>query len=39
MSLNAGEDIGLEMHPNVDQFLRVEQGQGILFKWAKGKIN
>lgn len=30
MSLNAGEDIGLEMHPNVDQFLRVEQGQGIV---------
>lgn len=30
MSLNVGEDIGLEMHPNVDQFLRVEQGQGIV---------
>ncbi|WP_338787317.1 cupin domain-containing protein [Metabacillus sp. FJAT-53654] len=30
MSLNMGEDIGLEMHPNVDQFLRVEQGQGIV---------
>lgn len=30
MSLNPGEDIGLEMHPNVDQFLRVEQGQGIV---------
>ena len=30
MSLNAGEDIGLEMHPNVDQFLRLEQGQGIV---------
>lgn len=29
MSLNVGEDVGLEMHPNVDQFLRVEQGQGI----------
>ncbi|WP_277585157.1 cupin domain-containing protein [Psychrobacillus antarcticus] len=29
MSLNPGEDIGLEMHPNVDQFLRIEQGQGI----------
>jgi mannose-6-phosphate isomerase-like protein (cupin superfamily) len=23
-------DIGLEMHPNVDQFLRIEQGQGIV---------
>ncbi|WP_088052065.1 cupin domain-containing protein [Virgibacillus dakarensis] len=30
MSLHVGEDIGLEMHPNVDQFLRVEQGQGIV---------
>jgi len=29
MSLNPGENIGLEMHPNVDQFLRIEQGQGI----------
>jgi len=29
MSLNVGEDIGLEVHPNVDQFLRIEQGQGI----------
>lgn len=30
MSLNVGEDIGLEIHPKVDQFLRVEQGQGIV---------
>lgn len=30
MSLNPGEDIGLEMHPHVDQFLRLEQGQGIV---------
>ncbi|MEI5906982.1 cupin domain-containing protein [Bacillus spongiae] len=30
MSLNVGEDIGLEIHPNTDQFLRVEQGQGIV---------
>ncbi|MCP8971342.1 cupin domain-containing protein [Ectobacillus ponti] len=29
MSLNPGEDIGLEIHPNIDQFLRVEEGQGI----------
>lgn len=29
MSLNPGEDIGLEMHPQVDQFLRIEQGHGI----------
>jgi mannose-6-phosphate isomerase-like protein (cupin superfamily) len=28
MSLKVGEDIGLEMHPTLDQFLRIEQGQG-----------
>lgn len=30
MSINPGEEIGLEMHPNVDQFLRIEEGQGIV---------
>lgn len=30
MSLQVGEDIGLEMHLDVDQFLRIEQGQGII---------
>jgi mannose-6-phosphate isomerase-like protein (cupin superfamily) len=30
MSLKVGEDIGLENHPNLDQFLRIEQGQGIV---------
>ena len=30
MSINVGEDIGLEIHPNVDQFLRIEEGQGIV---------
>jgi len=30
MSLNVGDDIGLEMHPDVDQFLRIEEGQGIV---------
>jgi len=30
MSLRPGEDIGLEIHPNVDQFLRIEEGQGIV---------
>lgn len=30
MSINAGEYIGLEMHPNVDQFLRVEHGKGVV---------
>jgi mannose-6-phosphate isomerase-like protein (cupin superfamily) len=30
MSINVGEDIGLEMHPDVDQFLRIEEGHGIV---------
>lgn len=30
MSINVGEDIGLEIHPHVDQFLRIEQGQGVV---------
>ncbi|WP_307343541.1 cupin domain-containing protein [Metabacillus malikii] len=30
MSINVGEDIGLEIHPHLDQFLRIEQGQGIV---------
>ncbi|WP_248278545.1 cupin domain-containing protein [Bacillus sp. DNRA2] len=30
MSIGVGEDIGLEIHPNLDQFLRIEQGQGIV---------
>jgi len=30
MSIPVGEDIGLEMHPNVDQFLRIEEGQGLV---------
>lgn len=30
MSINVGEDIGLEIHPDVDQFLRIEEGQGIV---------
>ncbi|HHX93855.1 MAG TPA: cupin domain-containing protein [Tenericutes bacterium] len=30
MSINVGEDIGLEMHPNVDQFIRIEEGAGLL---------
>ncbi|MFS0881524.1 cupin domain-containing protein [Metabacillus niabensis] len=30
MSLKVGEDIGLEMHPDVDQFLRIEQGEGVI---------
>ena len=30
MSINVGESIGLEMHPNVDQFIRIEQGFGLV---------
>ncbi|KAA0547041.1 cupin domain-containing protein [Bacillus sp. BGMRC 2118] len=30
MSIGVGEDIGLEIHPDLDQFLRIEQGQGIV---------
>lgn len=30
MSIPVGEDIGLEVHPNVDQFLRIEDGQGLV---------
>ncbi|RQW20365.1 cupin domain-containing protein [Bacillus sp. C1-1] len=30
MSINVGDDIGLEIHPDTDQFLRIEQGQGLV---------
>ncbi|MHC1746799.1 MAG: cupin domain-containing protein [Cellulosilyticaceae bacterium] len=30
MNLLPGEDIGLELHSDVDQFVRIEQGKGIL---------
>lgn len=30
MSIGVGADIGLEVHPHVDQFLRIEDGQGIV---------
>lgn len=30
MSINVGEDIGLENHPNLDQFVRIEEGQGLV---------
>jgi mannose-6-phosphate isomerase-like protein (cupin superfamily) len=29
MSINVGEEIGAEVHPELDQFLRIEQGQGL----------
>ena len=30
MSINVGGDIGLEIHPDTDQFIRIEEGQGIV---------
>jgi mannose-6-phosphate isomerase-like protein (cupin superfamily) len=30
MSIRVGGDIGLEMHPNLDQFLRVQSGCGLV---------
>ncbi|MDR1692256.1 MAG: cupin domain-containing protein [Oscillospiraceae bacterium] len=30
MSIPAGGDVGLEVHPDTDQFLRVEDGQGLV---------
>ena len=30
MSIRVGGDIGLEMHPNLDQFIRVESGYGLV---------
>ncbi len=29
MSINVGKDIGLEIHPTLDQFLRIEEGKGL----------
>ncbi|MGI6074504.1 MAG: cupin domain-containing protein [Fermentimonas sp.] len=31
MSIPAGGEIGLEMHPDIDQFLRIESGSGIVY--------
>ena len=30
MSIDVGEDIGLEVHPNLDQFIRIEEGRGLV---------
>lgn len=29
MNIPVGQDIGLEVHPNTDQFLRIEEGHGL----------
>jgi mannose-6-phosphate isomerase-like protein (cupin superfamily) len=40
MCLAPGEDIGREMHANVDQFLRVEEGRGrVEFGTAEGRVD
>lgn len=30
MSIGVGQDIGVENHPNLDQFLRIEEGNGLI---------
>lgn len=30
MSINVGDDIGLEVHPATDQFIRIEEGHGLV---------
>lgn len=30
MSIRVGEDIGLENHPDLDQFIRIEEGEGVV---------
>lgn len=30
MSINVNDDIGLEVHPDTDQFLRIEEGEGLV---------
>jgi mannose-6-phosphate isomerase-like protein (cupin superfamily) len=40
MSIEPGGEIGLEVHPHLDQFLRVEQGQGRAeFGTSKEKVD
>ena len=38
MSLQPSEDIGMEVHPNVDQFFRIEEGIGKLVIKDKGEF-
>lgn len=38
MSIEVGGEIGLEVHPNTDQFIRIEKGQGIV-KMGDNKDN
>lgn len=38
MSIEPGSEIGLELHENTDQFIRIEQGSGMV-KMGKDKNN
>ena len=38
MSIKVGGDIGLESHPNLDQFIRIEEGEGLV-KMGNNKYN
>lgn len=38
MSIEVGGEIGLEIHPNTDQFIRIEEGQGLV-KMGDSKDN
>ena len=38
MSIDVGSEIGLEIHPDIDQFLRIEEGQGLV-KMGQQKNN
>jgi mannose-6-phosphate isomerase-like protein (cupin superfamily) len=38
MSLLPNEEIGMEMHPDVDQFFRIEQGSGQFIHGKNNKI-
>ncbi|SET34984.1 Mannose-6-phosphate isomerase, cupin superfamily [Natronincola peptidivorans] len=35
MSINSGDDIGLEIHEDHDQFIRIEEGQGMVMMGDK----
>ena len=40
MAIPVGGDIGLELHPDIDQFLRIEQGQGrVMMGDAEDKLD
>ncbi len=38
MSINVGGEIGLEMHPHTDQFIRIEEGQGLTKMGARKDV-